>query len=636
MKRSFIKSSQSLGKMMVIVALLVCLGSIYQVKAGPPTPGEAPTSLPDPSPTPAIDIQTKLQPYQLSGIESLQSKGHSLEAASLSPEMRIESLEISAGQPVDIRAKLQPYQTPVIEPTQAEGRLLQEAPPPVEGAEAAVAALSQQTFLATADAIVLQGYASQNLGNTTDMWCGYDDSLNPDGQIVRCLIKFNITSLPSNQTLTKATLRVRLVNSYDFPNRSRTVTTYRITSNWSENSINWNNKPGYGSAYGSKSIVHGAWDWYEFDVTNLVRAWYNGTYTNYGIMLRGPEFSGSDSSWRGFSTREGPFTPQLIVEYATPPNPPSNLTITSASGTQISLSWKDNSSNETSFKIERSLNGATGWQQIATVGANVVTYTDTGLTCNTVYFYRARASNATGNSAYSNVANAIPTCPPQPQDPASPSNLMVTVVSASQVNLAWKDNSSTETGFKIERSPNGATGWAQIATVGANVTTYTNAELTCQTIYFYRVRAYATIGNSDYSNTANTTTSACSTDIYLPIVMKPSPPPPEGHWTGTTNRGYPMSFDVSTGGQQWHTLRLKTDFSVNGCSGTIEMPAPGPGDITNNQFSGSNGNFSFSGQLTSLTTASGTYAFDNDPLSGCGFPLQFFTQSGTWTASRSQ
>jgi len=73
--------------------------------------------------------------------------------------------------------------------------------------------------------------------------------------------------------------------------------------------------------------------------------------------------------------------------------------------TSIMLTWTDNASNETGYKIERSLDGIT-WSQVATVGANVTTYTNTGLTKNKKYYYRVVAYNGAGNSAYSNVATA--------------------------------------------------------------------------------------------------------------------------------------------------------------------------------------------------------------------------------------
>jgi hypothetical protein len=100
----------------------------------------------------------------------------------------------------------------------------------------------------------------------------------------------------------------------------------------------------------------------------------------------------------------------------------------------------------------------------------------------------------------------------------APGNLTATAVSSNQIDLAWTDNSDNESGFKIERSPNGTNGWTQIDIVEANVTTYNNTGLTRSTTYYYRIRAYNAGGDSDYSNIANATTEACK--IYLPLVAK--------------------------------------------------------------------------------------------------------------------
>jgi len=88
-----------------------------------------------------------------------------------------------------------------------------------------------------------------------------------------------------------------------------------------------------------------------------------------------------------------------------PPLPPSNLTAYTISSSRINLNWIDNSHNETGFKIERSTN-STNWLLKDSVGSNIVTYADTGLTGNTVYFYRVYSYNPTGVSAYSNIAIA--------------------------------------------------------------------------------------------------------------------------------------------------------------------------------------------------------------------------------------
>lgn len=94
---------------------------------------------------------------------------------------------------------------------------------------------------------------------------------------------------------------------------------------------------------------------------------------------------------------------------ATVPDAPSALTATAASQTQIDLAWTDNSDDETGFRIERSLNGTSLWTHIATVDAEAESYSDTGLSCGTEYFYRVCAVNAVGNSDYTDVDSATTT-----------------------------------------------------------------------------------------------------------------------------------------------------------------------------------------------------------------------------------
>ena len=142
--------------------------------------------------------------------------------------------------------------------------------------------------------------------------------------------------------------------------------------------------------------------------------------------------------------------------------------------------------------------------------------------------------------------------------------------------------------------------------------------------------AISDFGNNMYLDDVKVGPPTTYSYVYLPAIIKPSPLPPDGHWTGTTSRGYPMSFDVSAGGTTWSSFTLKTDFALVGCSGTIETTSSGPGSIINNRFNGGSSTYQFSGQLTSLTTASGTYAYTNYFVFGCGY----LTQSGTWTASR--
>jgi hypothetical protein len=94
-----------------------------------------------------------------------------------------------------------------------------------------------------------------------------------------------------------------------------------------------------------------------------------------------------------------------VTVVSTAPAAPSGLTATAVSGTRIDLAWSDNSTNETGFRVERSTNG-TSFTQIATTGVDRNSYSSTGLAKNKTYYYRVRATNAGGNSAYSNTASA--------------------------------------------------------------------------------------------------------------------------------------------------------------------------------------------------------------------------------------
>jgi hypothetical protein len=91
-----------------------------------------------------------------------------------------------------------------------------------------------------------------------------------------------------------------------------------------------------------------------------------------------------------------------LIASPTPPAAPTALNATTFSSSRIDLVWTDNSGGTAGFKIERSLNGV-NFSQIDTNIPGDTTYSNTGLTQNTLYYYRVRAYNAEGNSAYTNI-----------------------------------------------------------------------------------------------------------------------------------------------------------------------------------------------------------------------------------------
>jgi xyloglucan-specific exo-beta-1,4-glucanase len=91
----------------------------------------------------------------------------------------------------------------------------------------------------------------------------------------------------------------------------------------------------------------------------------------------------------------------------TPPAAPSSLTAAAASSTAINLTWVDNANNEAGFVIERATNATfTTGLVTTTAGSNATGVQVGGLSSNTTYYFRVRATNAVGDSAYSNTASA--------------------------------------------------------------------------------------------------------------------------------------------------------------------------------------------------------------------------------------
>ena len=103
--------------------------------------------------------------------------------------------------------------------------------------------------------------------------------------------------------------------------------------------------------------------------------------------------------------------------------------------------------------------------------------------------------------AYSTAYEVLPT---QPANPAAAAD------SQTQITVTW-DDVADETGYRVERSPNGSSGWADVSgNLAAGTVTYADTGLTCNTQYFYRVYAFNQAGDSDPSSTVNATTNACT------------------------------------------------------------------------------------------------------------------------------
>jgi hypothetical protein len=256
----------------------------------------------------------------------------------------------------------------------------------------------------------------------------------------------------------------------------------------------------------------------------LKQTYMNGTYTTPGtISISGNsatiEWQAGQGSHNGFSlnyTSNGSGAGRNYVcrncnakqgspgtVSATLPTAPAGLAFANLTDVSLTLNWKDNSTNETGFEIERV--GPTGTSIITsfTAGVNVTTLANTDLIGKSTYTYRVRSYNASGYSAYSSPLSVTT----NQSLPRAPSLLISSTQTTNSIGLSWTDNSSIEQGFRMERSLSATTGFAEIAVIPSNTTNYTDPSLVAGTNYYYRIRAYNEAGNSAYTSVVQVLTA---------------------------------------------------------------------------------------------------------------------------------
>jgi len=190
----------------------------------------------------------------------------------------------------------------------------------------------------------------------------------------------------------------------------------------------------------------------------------------------------------------------------TPPPAPTGLTA-SPGNAQVSLNWNA-SSGAASYNVKRSTTSGGPYTTVAT-GVTSTSFTNTGLTNGTTYFFVVSAVNSAGESGNSNQASATP----QLSLPPAPTNLMATAGNA-QVSLNW-NASSGATSYNVKRSTTSGGPYTTVAT-GVTSTSFTNTGLTNGTTYFFVVSAVNSAGESGNSNQASATPLAASSgDIFV-------------------------------------------------------------------------------------------------------------------------
>jgi Secretion system C-terminal sorting domain/Fibronectin type III domain len=208
---------------------------------------------------------------------------------------------------------------------------------------------------------------------------------------------------------------------------------------------------------------------------------------------------------------------------AGPPDAPSNMFFVSflnATGvTTHTLEWKDNSTDEDYFIIERGFTTST-FMQMAVIKADLNKFNDLVTEEGVIYYYRVRGGSIKeGNGPYSNIVGPVITEYTKP--PHTPWGLKA-VQNGQKVDLTWMDDSIREENYIIEKSQDNGATYSLVATLLRNTVKYTDENVTGGKTYIYRLKSANTKGSSEYSKVFQITLSGTG---FLPNVYNIYPNP---------------------------------------------------------------------------------------------------------------
>jgi len=198
-----------------------------------------------------------------------------------------------------------------------------------------------------------------------------------------------------------------------------------------------------------------------------------------------------------------------------PPSMPTDLQVVSTKDSLgndiLVVKWTDASNDEDYFVLDRATD-VNFTQNLLTANLNK-NYTsatsipfDEGMT----YYFRIRAVNVHGSSAYTDWTSVTSFFTAVPNKPYG----LKATAAAKSVTLKWGDDSNKEEGFEVERSTDGAN-FGKITTTAANATSYVDGTVANSTKYWYRVRAVNPKGASAYTDTVSVTIAAATQGLVV-------------------------------------------------------------------------------------------------------------------------
>jgi fibronectin type 3 domain-containing protein len=246
-------------------------------------------------------------------------------------------------------------------------------------------------------------------------------------------------------------------------------------------------------------------------VTSYADAGLTGS-TQYCYEIRSFKAAGKNTTYSVYSAAA------CVTTLAPAVNAPSGVDVVPVpneyfgdpTNSAIRVSWKDNSTNEDGFRVERASAPAGPWTVAVTTPANVISVYQNGTREQQVCF-RVFAVSAAGASTASSADCTTP--------PANPTNLVAKAVDRQSITLTWTDNSAFEDGYNVSRL-DAAGVWTDIATLAPNAASYRDAGVTADMTYTYRVKALKDGGFSDYTN--ESTAAIATTPPTAPLATSAS------------------------------------------------------------------------------------------------------------------
>jgi len=172
------------------------------------------------------------------------------------------------------------------------------------------------------DTYLREQFPDNNFGTSTNLRIG---NISGGTEYVSLIKDYNISSISSGDTIVSAKLQFYVNES--FGNSNITIKAYRITSDWIESQATWNDKTtsvAWTSAggdfnaqeLGSVNVSNQSGIYYNLTITEAVRGWVNGTYNNYGIILKAPNTAAGNYTYLASANETNTAQkPKFIIEH---------------------------------------------------------------------------------------------------------------------------------------------------------------------------------------------------------------------------------------------------------------------------------------------------------------------------------